>query len=106
MLEGRAYVLSLRWRCRVKRHLRKKFVHLMDSRVVMGGSVKGRSPSWALAWVHRQAAALILAGGLVPVLGHVRSHLNPADGPSRHRKATSRTDTEQPSKRPRRAAVP
>ena len=85
--EVRAYVLALRWRSRDARNLGSRFLHLVDSQVLLGIAVKGRTSSLRLRGPLAQANAYILAANFQPVLGHVRSHTNPADRPSR-RKAT------------------
>jgi hypothetical protein len=87
-LEMQAYALTLQWRVRRRSRQGKRFVHLVDSRVVLSSCVKGRTSSGRLrlGLARSQAYNVILAGGLVPVLGYVRSHLNPADAPSRNKR--------------------
>jgi hypothetical protein len=46
---------------------------------------KGRSSSSCLTYVLRRINALVLAGGLQPAFGYVRTDDNPADRPSRWR---------------------
>ncbi len=43
LLESRAYALALRWRFRVSRNIGTRFVHLVDSQVLMSAAAKGRS---------------------------------------------------------------
>ena len=83
VLEARAYGLALRWRARALRHHGSRFVHLVDSLVVLGVMSKGRSSSTRLRPVIMRNAAVILAAGFYPSLGYVRTHVNPADRPSR-----------------------
>jgi hypothetical protein len=74
--------------CRCSRHL-----CLLDSRVVLGAAVKGRSPSRRLNAVLRQSVPDIL--GFQLQLGHiwVSTAFNPADGPSRRRRVPRRTSS-------------
>ena len=81
--EMRAYLLALRWRTRHSRCIGSKFLHLVDSRVSLGVFAKGRTTSWMLRKVLTKINAVCLAGSLSPLLGYCRSHLNPADAPSR-----------------------
>ena len=81
--EMRAYLLALRWRTRYSRCIGSKFLHLVDSRVSLGVVAKGRTTSWNLRKVLSKINAICLAGSLAPLLGYCRSHLNPADAPSR-----------------------
>ena len=55
----------------------------MDSRVSLGVVAKGRTSSWMLRKVLMKINAVCLAASLSPLLGYCRSHLNPADAPSR-----------------------
>ncbi len=45
LLESRAYGLALKWHTRAKHRLGTRFPHLVDSKVTMASSVKGRSSS-------------------------------------------------------------
>jgi len=81
--ELRAYLLALRWRFRKSDNIGTKFLHLVDSTVTMGIAVKGRTSSWRLRGPLAKVNALILAAFAQPMLAHVRTHLNPADRPSR-----------------------
>jgi len=83
--ELRAYLLALRWRFKKHENIGSRFLHLVDSSVTMGVAVKGRTSSWRLRGPLAKANAFILASHSQPVLGHVRTHLNPADRPSRRR---------------------
>ena len=82
-LEARAILLLLKWKCRSQLRMNKKYLHLVDNTSVLGAFVKGRSSSRRLKYVIRRAQAYTLAGNLLPLLGYVRSHRNPADHPSR-----------------------
>jgi len=83
VLECRAIVLSLRWRFRQIAHVGTKHLHLVDSRVCLGIVAKGRTSSWRLRRVLGKVNALLIAGHSSVVLGFVRTHVNPADRPSR-----------------------
>jgi len=83
VLECRAIVLSLRWRYRQIEHVGTKHLHLVDSRVCLGIVAKGRTSSWRLRRVLGKVNALVIAGHGSTVLGFVRTHINPADRPSR-----------------------
>ena len=82
-LEGRAVLAAFKWRVRKTKHLKQKFLHLIDSQVTMGVMTKRRSSSWMMHSVARKVAALELASGAHPVYGFVRSSKNPSDAPSR-----------------------
>ena len=81
--ETRTYKTWLKYLC--KHHRRSRAVGLIDSRVLLGASAKGRSSSPALAHVLRTALPYILGGGLYPGGLHVYSAANRSDGPSRNR---------------------
>ena len=83
LLEMRALIQTCEWRLRSLKRARARFLHLVDSQVVLAVSVKGRSSSRALNRLLGKYAALQLAGGLFPLLAWVESELNPADAPSR-----------------------
>ena len=74
--------------CRRKRH-----VVLLDSRVLLGAAVKGRSPSRRLNAVLKHSVPDILAFQLQ--LGHawVSTAFNPADGPSRRKRVPRRVQS-------------
>ena len=85
--EGQAFLAYLRWLLRFRAHHGKRVVVvLVDSKVWIGAAAKGRSGSWHLNRLLRQAAALTLAAGLQLHLVFVPSAHNPADPPSRGRR--------------------
>ena len=90
VLECRAYLLSLRWRPRNVAVNGTRFLHLLDSQVTMMICIKGRTSSRRLRRVLSKINAYVLAGHASPSLGYVRSHLNPADRPSRFTQLKSR----------------
>jgi len=55
----------------------------------MGVAVKGRTSARTLFRPLSSINAYILAGHVSPVIGHVRTHLNPAERPSRKRRLLS-----------------
>ena len=61
----------------------KRFLHLTDSKVTMGASMKHRSNARNLNYIVERSSALQLAASMTPVLAFVRSGRNPADLPSR-----------------------
>ena len=60
-----------------------RFLHLVDSQVVLGAVTKGRSSSRHLGRVVDRLNALILAANARKLLAFVWSVWNPADDPSR-----------------------
>ena len=60
-----------------------RFLHLVDSAVVLAAMSKGRSASNNLYNVVHRCNALLLASFCFMIVGHCRSDLNPADKPSR-----------------------
>jgi len=91
VLECRALVLAMRWRFRNIENVGTKFLHLVDSQVTLGVAAKGRTSSWRLRRVLGKVNALLLAGFGTMGLGFVRTHLNPADRPSRREGRTGAT---------------
>ena len=83
VLEARAYLLSVRNRVNRAYNHGTRFLHLLDSKVTIGVASKGRSSSKMLNRVLASINAHLLAGHIQPFLCFVRSHLNPADKPSR-----------------------
>ena len=83
VLETRTYKTWLKHLC--MRHQRSRAVGLIDSRVLLGASSKGRSSSDALGRVLRSSLPYVLGGALYPGGLHVYSAKNRADGPSRDR---------------------
>ena len=83
ILEARAYMATLRWRLRKADNMHARFLHLLDSAVVLAVMSRGRARSRRLRPIVQRTAAVVLAGFVWPVLVYVRSHLNPADAPSR-----------------------
>ncbi len=83
VLEMEALYQSLRWKLRGERLFNKRFLHLVDSQVVLGVVAKGRSSSHKLNKVVKKINLLLLGCHSYMLLGWVRSELNPADEPSR-----------------------
>ena len=83
VLEMRAAVAALRWRCRSRGQLRVRFGHLLDSQVCISVITKGRSSSQQLRFELRRFNALMLASSNQGAYVYVRTDLNPADAPSR-----------------------
>ena len=81
-LELRAVLTTLSWRLQ-RIHLQCRFVHLVDSLVVLHCLSRGRSSSRQLRRVLSQINALLLCGDVHPVWAYVSTKQNPADRPSR-----------------------
>ena len=62
-----------------------RFVGLLDSRVTIGATAKGRSSSYAISRVLQGSLAYILGSGLYPGCLHCSSGDNRSDGPSREK---------------------
>jgi len=73
----------MRWRARSLRNFDARFLHLVDSQVVLGIVAKGRTTSRRLRKSLHRYNMLILAMRSQPLLGWVISAHNPADEPSR-----------------------
>ena len=80
-LELRAVKTSLVWRIKELREGPVRFVHLVDSLVVLQS--RGRSSSRKLRRTLAKISALLLASGSVGAWSYVDTHQNPADRPSR-----------------------
>ena len=83
VLELEAVYHAVKWRARSLRVVRKRFLHLVDSLVVLGVVSKGRTSSKRLFPCLHRLNILLLALHAFPVLGWVLTDLNPADEPSR-----------------------
>ncbi len=79
--ETRTYKTWLKAVC--KQHGDCRMVALLDSRVAIGASAKGRSSSFALSRVLQGSLAYVLGSGLYPGCLHTGSKNNRADEPSR-----------------------
>lgn len=82
VLEMEALYQTVRWRAKSNRLFRKRFLHLVDSQVVLGVAAKGRTSLKLRRSLHKYNM-LVLALHTFPLLGWVLSHLNPSDVPSR-----------------------
>ena len=74
---------GIKWRCRAKRRLGRRFCVLVDSQVTLSVAAKGRSSSFRLNRILRRLDAYVLASFSLPFYGYVSSGKNPADKPSR-----------------------
>lgn len=68
-----------------KHHPDSRFITLLDSRVTLGATSKGRSSSRALCRVLQGSLGYIIGGGLYPGGLHICSSKNRSDAPSRNR---------------------
>ena len=82
-LELRAVKTSLIWRIKELHEGPVRFVHLVDSLVVLHALSRGRSSSRKLRRTLARIGALLLASGSVGAWSYVDTHQNPADRPSR-----------------------
>ena len=83
VLECRTYKTWIK-HC-AKRHPDQRLLGLLDSRVTLGATAKGRSSSFAISRVLQGSLGYILGGGLYPGGLHVESSKNRSDGPSRNK---------------------
>ena len=83
ILEARATLTTLKWRAEQLKQQDTRFVHLVDSLVVLHCLTRGRSSSKKLRRTTMRIGSLLLATGLQPLWGYVSTHQNPADRPSR-----------------------
>ena len=83
VLELRAVKTSLAWRIRELKEQRTRFLHLVDSLVVLHALSRGRSSSQKLRRTLAKISALLLASGLHGTWGYIDTHQNPADKLSR-----------------------
>lgn len=83
ILEMEALFHSVRFRAKSLRLFHSRFVHLVDSQVVLGVAAKGRTSSKKLRKSLHRYNLLLLVLHTWPLLGWVLSHLNPSDAPSR-----------------------
>ena len=82
-LELRAALTTLVWRLERKRHHGCRFIHLVDSLVVLHCLSRGRSSSRKLRRPLSQVNSLLLASDSHAVWAYVSTKQNPADRPSR-----------------------
>jgi hypothetical protein len=92
VLECRTYKTWLKYCC--KHHQSSRILGLLDSRVTLGATAKGRSSSFALSRVLQTSLGYIIMGGLYPGGLHVSTHKNRSDGPSRNRRIPAPTKEE------------
>ena len=82
-LELRAVLTTVRWRIEKMRQVHSKFIHLVDSQVVLHALARGRSSSRKLRRTLLRINSFLLATGSVGVWAYVHTSQNPADRPSR-----------------------
>ena len=78
-----AVLQGIKWRCRAKRRLGRRFCILVDFQVTLSVAAKGRSSAFRLNRILRRLNAYVLACFFLPFYGYVSSGKNPADKPSR-----------------------
>lgn len=79
----RAVLCALKWRIERRMCIQVKFVHMVDSLVVLHALSRGRSSSKKLRRTLLRINALLLATGVQVVWAYVHAAQNPADRPSR-----------------------
>ena len=94
-LEGRGYLLALRWRLWNVKNLEKRTVHLLDSQTCVSAFVKHRSRASSMSFLCKRASALELGSGCQMTLAYGRSHCKPADEPSHRPKSPSKRSTKK-----------
>ena len=82
-LELRAVYTTLKWWVLKKRVRSCRFLHLVDSLVVLHALSRGRTSSRKLRRTLMRINSLLLGYDLHPVWGYVHTSINPADRPSR-----------------------
>ena len=82
-LELRAVLTTLKWRLQHQGHFGCRFIHLVDSLVVLHCLSRGRSSSKKLRSSLSRINALLLCGSVQALWGYVHTDQNPADKPSR-----------------------
>ena len=82
-LELRAVLTTLKWRIAHKLQVGCRFLHLVDSLVVLHALSRGRSSSRKLRSSLSRVNALLLCSSTHALWGYVHTDLNPADKPSR-----------------------
>lgn len=83
VLELRAVLTTLKWRLEKCQQSNTKFVHLVDSQVVLHALTRGRSSSRKMRRTLLRINSLLLACGCYGVWTYVHTSQNPADRPSR-----------------------
>eukprot|EP00438_Fugacium_kawagutii_P012767 Skav214216 [mRNA] locus=scaffold489:495523:498308:- [translate_table: standard] len=83
VLELRAAYTTIRYRVEVLRQWDVRFVHLLDSMVVLHGLTRGRSSSRKMKRTLMRLNSLLLVTGLQATWAYVDTKENPADKPSR-----------------------
>eukprot|EP00438_Fugacium_kawagutii_P019340 Skav202391 [mRNA] locus=scaffold1406:428545:431115:- [translate_table: standard] len=83
VLEMRAVLCSLKWRLERQSRTQVRFIHMVDSLVVLHSLSRGRSSSKKLRRTILRINALLLATGVQVVWAYVHTSQNPADLPSR-----------------------
>ena len=83
ILEMRAVLTTINWWIRKKRAQSQRFLHLVDSLVVLRALSRGRTSSRKLRRTTMRINSLLLGADLHPLWGYVHTSQNPADRPSR-----------------------
>ena len=87
VLECHGVLLTVKWVCRSRSRQGHRVVILVDAKAAIGSISKGRSSAGSLRRVLRNIAAHTLACNLLLRLVYIPSESNPADDPSRGKRA-------------------
>ena len=82
-LEARAVLTSVRWRVVQKKQINVRYLHLVDSLLVLHALMRGRSSSRKMRRTTMRTSSYLLARGLQPFWAFVDTKQNPADKPLR-----------------------
>ena len=83
ILEMRSVLTTIKWWLKKKRVQSVRFLHLVDSLVVLHSLARGRSSSHKLRRTLMRINSLLLGSDLHPIWAYVHTSQNPADRPSR-----------------------
>ena len=83
VLELRAVMTAVKWWIKKKKVQNTRFLHLVDSQVVLNCLSRGRTSSKKLRRTLMRINGLLLGSDLRPIWGYIHTSLNPADRPSR-----------------------
>lgn len=86
-LEAHGLLLALKWVLRTPKRFNHRIVILIDAKAVLGAVTKGRMSAPGIRGILRRIAALLLATNALARLVYVPTEHNPADAPSRGKRA-------------------
>ena len=83
ILEMRSVLTTIKWWLKKKKVQSLRFLHLVDSLVVLHSLARGRTSSHKLRRTLMRINSLVLGSDLHPIWAYVHTSQNPADRPSR-----------------------